>query len=67
MGSVGPKQGGMAPRGFMMGGMRQGTTIKRDQFPSGTQGDAAYKKALAAEAADEERFFGKVGRNISWG
>ena len=57
--SVGPKQGGMAPQGFMMGGMRQGTTIKREDF----EDEKAYKKALAAEAANEKRFFDGVDRD----
>ena len=63
--SVGPKQGGMAPQGFMMGGMRQGATIRRKNFEdeNGVVDEAAYKKALAAEAANEKRFFDGVDRD----
>jgi hypothetical protein len=62
--SVGPRQagGGMLPRGFVMGGARQGTTISRNQFPRGAKGDDAYNKAVAEEAAKEKRFFDENDR-----
>ena len=60
MGRVGPANtGGMAPQGFMMGGMRQGVTIRREDFDD----EQAYKKALAEEAANEKRFFDGVDRD----
>jgi len=43
----------------MMGGMRQGVTIRREDFDD----EQAYKKALAEEAANEKRFFDGVDRD----
>jgi hypothetical protein len=53
---------GMLPRGFMIGGMRQGATIDTKDFmdADGVIDIDAYKRALAEEKAREEAFFNGV-------
>ena len=63
--SVGPamqqaqgKPVGMAPQGFMMGGMRQGSDY--DLWRDFDGDEAAYRKALAEEKAKANAFFNGV-------
>ena len=66
--SVGPKQGGMAPRGFMMGGMRQVGRRPRMDDRKYDEDPEQYKKDLAeyerTEKIGNDRFFAGVDRDI---
>jgi len=59
--SVGPRQamsGSMLPRGFVMGGMRQGTVIDPRDYATREE----YRRAVEEEDAKEKRFFDGIGQ-----